>query len=370
MPVAVDAKMLIGAVNALKGITSRVQTIPILACQLWRAKDGVLTVEGTDLSLHGSLTVPCRGEGAWCLNLDRASAFIGAIRDGEVTISSDGDVAGLRCGRVKARIPSLPQADWPSFPASRPETNWITVDAQILSDRLKRVSVAVGDDPSRPYLGGVHIYERQGLSLEAADGNRAHVTSLPLDGELHRLDIIAPTAAFGFLADGEVRLAVKDGLLWIEQDARLFTSRLVDGTFPSIEQVVPKPAACTGERLTADKESLAGAVNSAEKMLGAAIKGRAILIEVIDSAGRVVAKDGTGNSIEVPFECDGDSQMRILANQRYISAVLAAVEGESVAVRSTGSISIWRGSGETFGLISHLRDHIYAQYAAPQEAAA
>jgi|GEM_PF-3076973 len=120
---------------------------------------------------------------------------------------------------------------------------------------LKSASYAMSTDETRYYLCGVHIFEREGsIIYEATNGHILIrvVSEVLQDGDCAGLDIIFPA----FLVKELSKPAIKKGFgageltfvpcvvdatrINIEMIDGLINFKLVDGTYPDTDKVIPK----------------------------------------------------------------------------------------------------------------------------------
>jgi DNA polymerase-3 subunit beta len=117
---------------------------------------------------------------------------------------------------------------------------------------IDRTRFAISTEETRYYLNGIYIHaaETDGtrvLRAVATDGHRLARVEEPLpDGAGGMPGVIIPRKTVGELrklieeVSGEVSIALSDTRIQFQVDSITLTSKLIDGTFPEYERVIPK----------------------------------------------------------------------------------------------------------------------------------
>lgn len=234
------------------GVVERRQTLPILANVLLRFNHGQLTVTGTDLEVEligrtnlqanqdasKEITVPGRKLLDICKTLpDEAT----------LTLEFEKDRLLIRSGRSRFSLSTLPAEEFPFIQAD-PSTVELTIPTADLHYLVQRTHFAMAQQDVRYYLNGMLLEVKGGtIRTVATDGHRLALNSiifadpntttqalLPYKGVHELLRLISGNAA------GEVTLGISANHIRVESPSFTFTSKLIDGSFPSYERVVPK----------------------------------------------------------------------------------------------------------------------------------
>jgi len=241
--------------TALSSVPSK-STLPILQSVLLETSDGQLRLTGTDLEVTTSITIPCEAKKGGRAAV-HARHFFDSIRKlpkGAVTLSEDdGRITVVYGGgKGKAQVPKLDDQDFPKQPEIKPEGS-IQLDGVVLARLVERTSYAVSSDETRPVLNGLCVQVMDGnLTLVATDGHR--LARARRAGSYQALgdSFVVPgktMANIGRLAR-EATSPVEIGLAGAKNQAAFKTrvgaydivvySRLLEGPYPNVEQVIPK----------------------------------------------------------------------------------------------------------------------------------
>jgi len=257
MKISVDRTVLLKALAHVQSVVEKRNTIPILANVMLEAKDGVLTLTATDMEIAVVERVP----GVEVSRPGRTTApaatlyeIVRKLADGaKVELDHKGGDAPLvlRAGRANANLNALPVEDFPSMTEGKMPHHF-ALKAGTLRDLIDRTRFAISTEETRYYLNGIYIHAAESdgvkvLRAVATDGHRLARVEEPLpDGAAGMPGIIIPrktVAEVRKLADetqDEVSIHLSDTKIRFDIGTVQITSKLIDGTFPEYERVIPK----------------------------------------------------------------------------------------------------------------------------------
>jgi DNA polymerase-3 subunit beta len=126
------------------------------------------------------------------------------------------------------------------------------LSAQTLRGLIDRTRFAISTEETRYYLNGIylHVTESDGVKVlraVATDGHRLARVEEPLpDGAGSMPGVIIPRKTVNELrklldeVSGNVEIGLSDTRIQFHVDQILLTSKLIDGTFPEYERVIPR----------------------------------------------------------------------------------------------------------------------------------
>ena len=156
----------------------------------------------------------------------------------------------LRAGRYATSLVVLPTDDFPSMTAGT-LAHRFHISALTLRGLIDRTRFAISTEETRYYLNGIYLHagEADGthvLRAVATDGHRLARVEEPLpEGAAAMPGVIVPRKTIGELrklldeATGEVEIALSDTRIQFRVGPVTLTSKLIDGTFPEYERVIP-----------------------------------------------------------------------------------------------------------------------------------
>jgi DNA polymerase-3 subunit beta len=258
MKIKVERSALMKALSHVQNVVERRNTIPILANVLIRAKEGALSLAATDMEIAALEQVAAEvvRNGATTAPAATLYEIVRKLPEGAV-IELDhpgGDAQlALRAGRYATSLVCLPVDD---FPALQEGTlpHRFQLKAGVLRDLVDRTRFAISTEETRYYLNGIylHVAESEGapvLRAVATDGHRlARVEEDLPDGAAGMPGVIVPRKAVLELrkllddVPGQdlVEIALSDTKIRFQFGTVTLTSKLIDGTFPDYDRVIPK----------------------------------------------------------------------------------------------------------------------------------
>lgn len=308
-------------------------TIPILSSvQLAAAGDG-LAITATDLDISATAGVPAEvaKPGNICVSAKLLND-IARKATGDITMTLDDDKLLVKSGRSRFSLATLPAEDFPTLGEDKFDAEF-EIDLAAL---FAPVSFAISTEETRYYLNGVFFKGGKSEAV-ATDGHRLGRHFGP---ELPAFEgVIVPRKTVGLLPKGKVQVAVSPHKIRIVSDDVRITSKLIDGTFPDYERVIPK----SNERVvTVDRDALMKASDRVSTV--SSERGRAVKFSIAPGsiALAVAAGEASAND-EVEAEYSGEP-MDIGFNAAYVRDVLN--------VLPSGPVKLALQDGGTPGLIA------------------
>ena len=340
MKLTIERGALLKALAHVQSVVERRNTIPILSNVKLEADKGRLLLTATDMDLEvvESVAVETAAPGATSVPAHTLYDIVRKLPDGaEVTLESDGaEKLVMRCGRSRFTLPCLPVEDFPVM-------SDVGLDHQFrlppheLRGLIDRTRFAISTEETRYYLNGIYLHEakRHGtpvLRAVATDGHRLASVEVPLpDGGAGMPGVILPRKTVAevrklideaadevvvSLAETKIRFAFNDAVL---------TSKLIDGTFPDYEKVIP-----TGndKQLNVDTKLFADAVDRVSAI--SSEKSRAVKLAVADGTLVLSASSPEYGSATEELEVDyAGTALEIGFNSRYLLDIAQQIEGTS-----------------------------------------
>ncbi|MBY0421011.1 MAG: DNA polymerase III subunit beta, partial [Parvularculaceae bacterium] len=200
---------------------------------------------------------------------------------------------------------------------------------------------AMSQEETRYYLNGVYLHPfvegaRKLLRAAATDGHRLARLDAPMPAGAEAMPgVIIPRKAVNeigrLLSDAEdaVEIAVSASKIRFAFGAGHLTSKLIDGSFPDYERVIPKANANV---LRVDAAEFAAAVDRVSTV--AADRTRSIKLALDHGKLRLVVNNPEAGSAveELTVDYDGEP-IEIGFNARYLLEVAAQIEGESATLK-------------------------------------
>lgn len=262
--------------NGLAAVSASIPsktTLPVLSNILFETDGDGVWMSGTDLDVSVRVKVPAEIHEAGSLTAPgkKLQEITRELPSAPVEISTRGDQIALACDNSNFKLNGLPADEFPSLPAVDFDAA-VQVGGEDLQRLIQHVSFAVSTEESRPILNGVLWELRDGsMRMVATNGHRlARMGVSTGPGSISSTDFIVPPAALSQVqrllkdaeeievawdadAEGNAR---KNHLGFRSGSTEVYT-RLIEGTYPNYEQVIPKD---NDKVATIDKKALESAV--------------------------------------------------------------------------------------------------------------
>ena len=240
-------------------------TLPVLSNILFEARDGEVRMSGTDLDVAVRVRVPAdvKQPGSLTAPGKKLQEIVRELPDNPVEVTTRGEQIELKCGKSHFKLNGLPADEFPTL-TDIDFGSGLTVTGTNLNGLIHRTSFAVSTEESRPILNGVLWELRDGeMKMVATNGHRLARMSVPVEATGTRAaDFIVPPAALGqvqrlFKDSDSIEVARSDNHLGFRAASTEVYTRLIEGTYPNYEQVIPRD---NDKTATIDKKALESAV--------------------------------------------------------------------------------------------------------------
>lgn len=237
---------------ALSLVIGRARTsnpIPILYHVLLTARDGKLRLCATDLDAmsESHLAAEVQTPGSAVLDAHRFAKLVAGFPKGaQIALEGDESEIIMKCGRSTYKLPSLPPVDWPTM-QSHEEPSRFSLDSSVVRLLFETPAAAVEAPKGRVYLTGGYFHQpaKDKISVVATNGHILIQYTTDCDFTFST-GVIVPKASMGEIAKiavGTVKFECSANLIVAETETCRFTSKLIDGTFPDYQRVIPAAGA-------------------------------------------------------------------------------------------------------------------------------
>jgi DNA polymerase-3 subunit beta len=339
MKITIDRAALLKPLGHVQSVVERRNTIPILSNVLLRASDGRLSMTATDMDMSIIESVACAIDqpGETTIAAQMIHEIVRKLPDGaEVELDTAGDSGQMtiRAGRSMFTLPTLPVDDFPTV--SRDDLNVAftlsATDAKMLIDRTR---FAISTEETRYYLNGIYLHAGQNADVQvlravATDGHRLARVEMPLPAGAESMpSVIAPRKAVVELRklideiDGDIDVSLSETKLCFKFADSVLTTKLIDGTFPDYERVIPTE---NDKILHVDCKTFSAAVDRVAII--STEKTRAIKMTIGNGALVLLANSPDAGSAREELEVDYKATpLEIGFNSRYLLDIAAQIDG-------------------------------------------
>lgn len=320
MLLSCDQKDLLTALNTVSKAVNLNSTLPVLNNILLKAESKKLTFAATNLEIaitteikadiknEGSLTVPAR----------LFASYVSLLSSGKVELANkEGLDLQLKSEKSQTRIKGISADEFPLVPQVKKEVSLVLSASDLLS-AINQVAFAAARDMVRPVLAGVHLRaNKKEVRLVATDSYRLSEKIInPVQAPDQEVSFIVPARTVQELArilekgKETVELDISaNQVLFIYKNVEL-ASRLIEGSYPDYEQIIPKKHITTVATKT---DELANAVKRVN----------------------LFAKD----SHSVKLQVTADKKLKIMSDATQIGEEQAEVSATTAGSENTAAIN-------------------------------
>ena len=339
MKLTIERTALLRSLNHVQSVVERRNTIPILSNVHFLAEDNKLALTATDMDLAiiESVVSASDNGGATTAPAHTLYDIVRKLPEGaqiELDASGGKDELVLKSGRSRFTLQTLPTSDFPQMTNGDLPTAF-TLPANDLRMLIDRTRFAISTEETRYYLNGLYFHKADAdgisvLRVVATDGHRLARVEMPLpNGADGMPGIIVPRKAVNELrklideVEEEVEVSLSDTKIRFAFGNVVLTSKLIDGTFPDYDRVIPDG---NDKTLEVNCDDFAAAVDRVATI--STEKSRAIKLTV--EPGNIILSASSPESGTASEEIEVDyaqEPIEIGFNARYLLDIAQQIEG-------------------------------------------
>jgi len=349
MKVTVERAALLKSLGHVHRVVERRNTIPILSNVLLHATGSALRLRATDLDIEVTEEIPADvgKKGGTTVPAYTLYDIIRKLPEGSqvsLDLGTDSGQIIISAGRSRFTLQTLPESDFPDL-AAGDMSHSFSVGAKDLHRLIDKTQFAISNDETRYYLSGIYLHtiDVKGhtmLRAVATDGHRlARVETDAPKGAAGMPGIIIPRKAVN-----EIIKLVETGVetVAIELSATkirltfgdvVLTSKLIDGTFPDYQRVIPSG---NDKLMTVEKADFAAAVDRVSTI--SSERGRAVKLMANDGKLTLTVTNPDSGSATEEVSVDYDQPtLEIGFNARYLLDITGQLDGDTALLKFADS---------------------------------
>ncbi len=338
MKISIERDILLKSLNHIQSVVERRNTIPILSNVKVISSDSGISLTATDLDLEIIENLEKANtleSGIVTTSAHTLYDIVRKLPEGStVDISTkENDKLELSCGQSNFELSTLPEEDFPEMSSGEMPCNFV-IGCDEMANMIDKSKFAISTEETRYYLNGIFLHAINGeLRSVATDGHRLACIQSKLPAGADDIpSVIIPRKTIGEVrkliedTEGNINLSVSDTKIKFELTDIALTSKLIDGTFPDYERVIPKTNTKVMEVKTKDFASsidrVATISSDKSKAVKFAIENNSLILTVTNpDAGVAVEK------LEVSYESD---DLEVGFNARYLLDISSQIEGDKM----------------------------------------
>ena len=353
MKIRIARDELLTGLQRVQGVVEKRNTMPALSNILLETKQDGVELVATDLEIgiRGHYKAEVLEPGSVSVSARKLFEILREMPDSEIAITTqDNNWVQIHAGKIQFKIVGLPGADFPALPTVEREGR-VSISGSGFASLIRKTMFAVGDNDARYILNGLLITlvsndKKVMMRLVGTDGHRLAVAESELAQDAvsempKEIRAIIPRKAAQEMRRlleeeaGEPLLGFTKNLVTFQRSGVFLTSRVMEGTYPNYQQVIPKD---NTKKATVDRAALESALRrvavlSRDKTNAVRLTLDAEMLTLYSSN-----PDLGEATEELPVQYRGES-LTTGFNARYFLDALAAMDSEIVHLEMKSALS-------------------------------
>ncbi len=345
MKIVVSKDEIQSKLQNIQNIVEKRNTMPILSHFLLEAGKKGSYIIATDLetALKEPLQIKVEKEGKICIPARKMFEIVREI-DGELTCESvDEQWMKIKSGASSFRLACLSSKEFPAWPGME-DMEELQVNAKLLEEVIQKTVFATGESDTRYTLNGLlfHVVPGVTITVVGTDGHRLAFIAKKTEGNLREeKKLIIPKKAAAELRklldkkEEDIKVTLgKNHVLFTIGDMQ-FLTRLIEGTYPNYEQVIP---AGNEKKVTIKREDFAKTLRRVAIM--SKERSHSVKMDITENLIAVTSSnpDVGDAQDELPIAYQGES-LSVGFNARYLIDILEAMTSENIVMELQAPLS-------------------------------
>jgi DNA polymerase-3 subunit beta len=340
MEIQVTHNELLRALDLVSRVSTKHITLPVLQCVRIEATKNIITLQATNLELNIVVTLSgvVIDPGVVAVPAHICFQSIQFITDQTLTLRTEDQVLRIETKTTQTSIKLFSVEEFPSIQMITGDGS--TLQANQFAYGIKSTAFAASHASIKPELGSIFIQQKKEhtLTCVATDSFRLVEKTVPQKHVVFEQSIMVPFKNAIELArvcesvGSDPTIIVNDNQCALRFSIGTYIStRLVTGSFPDYQQIIPKEYVTTVTVLTADLQTACRKTNTFLN------KFRQVALMVTDGHITISAHNSdVGHTTDtIKAKVEGED-ITLNFNQQYIVDPLSHITDESVTLRFAG----------------------------------
>jgi len=341
MEIITPHAQLVKTLELISRISTKHVTLPVLQCALIVVDEKGISIKATNLEL--SIEVGIEGKinqmGTIAVPVATLLQSIQYINQSEITLKDEDGVLLIESKQTNTSIKSIPYEEFPNI--YHLEGKGIKINKSLFSLGIKTTAFAASQSSIKPELGSVYIQQKKehSLTFASTDSFRLMEKVVPQKGVVLDNSFLVPQknaielARICDLLESDPDLVITENqcALDFSSEKVYITSRLVSGTFPDYEQIIPKEYVT---HVTVLKSDLLSAFKKTSVFLN---KFHQVTLNIVSDNVVVSSQNAeagqTTDTVKVVVEGE---ELSLSFNQQYLIEPLSHITDDSLVLHFAG----------------------------------
>lgn len=341
MEIIIPHPQLVKALELITKISTKHVTLPVLQCVLITVTEDKIIFKATNLELSIEVVIKGRINEVGTIAIP-ASTFLQSIQyinQSDVTLRVEEGVLLIESKQTSTSIKSIAADEFPNI--HKLEGNGILLNRSLFALGIKTTAFAASQSSIKPELGSVYIQQKkeQTLTFVSTDSFRLMEKTVAQKGVILNQSFLVPQKNAVELARICDLLASDPLLIVTENQCALdfseegvyLTSRLVSGSFPDYEQIIPKEYVT---KVTLFKNDLQSAFKKTSVFLNKFLQ---VSLTVTEKTVTISSQNNeVGHITDTINAVVEGEELSLNFNQQYVIEPLSHISEESLILNFAG----------------------------------
>lgn len=336
MKIVCQKSELLSGVNiVLKAIPAKT-TMPILECIIIDVSDGSIKLTANDMELGIETLVKgdVLEQGVIAINAKIFSEIIRKLPDSEIYLESDENfLMTIRCEKSLFHISGKSGEEFPALPEVE-RTNGMVISQFTMKELVRQTVFSISENESNKIMTG-ELFEISNnfLRIVALDGHRIAIRKIELKEAYEDKKVIVPGKALNEISkilsgdlEKEVRIYFTDKHILFEFDDTLVLSRLIDGEYYRIDQMLSNDYEV---KVVINKKEFLNCIDRATLLIKETEK-KPIIINIQGDEFELRVNTSLGSMNETIDVIKEGQDLMIGFNPKFMMDVLRVIDDEEV----------------------------------------
>ncbi len=336
MKIIINSEEFVSHLNNVVGVVDRKQTMPILGHVLMSGQAGEISLTATDLEVQITSKFKSNIPDDFSITLPGRKLFdiLRSLGNTEVEMSTSDDTVVLKTEKSKFSLQQLPANEFPLFDSAQGDQSFNIAQTE-LAEVFNKTQFAMAQQDVRFYLNGLLLeISPESLNVVGTDGHRLAKTSIALEKKsINKQSCIVPRKAIQELTRSlsdqkECKILLVDNQASFSYSSVTLTTKLIDGTFPDYNRVIPSE---TRTNILLDTKLLKPALQRVSILANEKFRG--VRIDIINN--KITISSENPEQEQAVEELDVDEtgvKISIGFNVSYLIDAVNACSGELVSM--------------------------------------
>lgn len=338
MKINCSKSSLMNGINIVSKAVSTKSTMPNLQCILIEATLNDIKLIANDIELgietyiEGNVTEP----GRIALDAKLLSDIVRKLPDSDVLIETNASYqANIRCERSKFNIPGTSGEDFNYLPEIE-KNKYISMSQFSLKEVIRQTIFSISDQENTKIMTG-ELFEVNGdmLKVVSLDGHRISIRKIQLKESFEGMKVIVPGKTLNDISkiisggvEDEIRLYVTDKHILFEFEQTKMVSRLLDGEFYKIDQMLSNDYET---KFSINKKEFLDCIDRASLFIKESDK-KPIIMN-IESSNIYLKIDSALGSMNEEIEIKKEGKdLKIGFNPKFLMDALRVIDDEEISI--------------------------------------